>query len=476
MIFSWIGRRIADHAVDNIIKTVARDTYTENLFELFTTTRKFGLINLVETDFRAVQGKPPARHFGSVVALSPWDKLLFNPVHLWRLPTPENTAIDTSVVIGPAAEKPLRLQIPILIAGMSFGSALSEQVKIALARATGRLGTATNTGEAGLLPSERKAAKYLIGQYNRGGWLNSPDKLRQLDAVEVQLGQGAQAAVPQRTLAKDIGPDFRRVFGLAEGEDAVIHSRLPGINAAEDFLALIPQLKKEAQGIPVGLKLCATHHLERELEIAVKAGVDFLAIDGHEGGTHGGSSTIQDDMGLPTLVAVARAARYLKRSGADKHISLIASGGLRTPGQMLKAIALGADAVAIGTAAILALAAGQTDKTVPFEPPTELVFYSGRLKERFDIETGTESLVNYLKTVVLDMKHVVMALGKTAVSELAPSDLVALDRDLAYITGVDYAYLPPEEQWLLSAPIRLTGLDGANVMPADGVAVESSKG
>lgn len=465
MLFSWLGRRIADAVTDSFLHTFINERYTESLYELVSTTQKMGVTNLVETAYRAEQGKPLSRPFGSVIALSPWDQLLFNPVHLWRLPTPETEEIDTTVVIGPRAKRPLELDIPILIAGMSFGGALSEQVKIAIARAASEMGTATNSGEAGLLPSERAAAKYFIGQYNRGGWMNTPEKLRQLDAVEIQVGQGAQAATPQLTKADKIGPDFRQVFELAEGQDAVIHTRLPGVNSAQDFITLVERLRRETDGIPIGLKFCATHHLEKELEIAVKAQVDFVTVDGHEGGTHGGSTTLQDDVGLPTLIALARTVRYLEQTGARSRISVLASGGLRTPGQMLKALALGADAVYIGTAAILALVSEQMAKTVPFEPPTELVFYSGKLKEKFDIDAGVSNLTSYLRSAMTDIKHVVMTLGKRSVSELDRSDLVALQRDLAQICGVDYAYYPPQEQWRLhdaavSSTVHPSGRNG----------------
>jgi glutamate synthase domain-containing protein 2 len=468
MVFSWLSRRVADAMVDSFLRTLVNERYTENLYELVSTTQKEGLTNVVETALRAEQGKPLQRPFGSIIHLSAWDKLLFNPVHLWRFPTQETSSIDTAVVIGPAAQKPLRLGIPILIAGMSFGGALSEAAKVALAKAATLMDTATNSGEAGLLSSEREAAAHFIGQYNRGGWMNSPEKLRQLDAVEIQLGQGAQAATPQSTLAGDIGQDFREVFELKAGEDAVIHTRLPGVNSIEDFMALVPRLREEAGGVPVGLKLCATHHLERELEIAIRAGVDFVTIDGHEGGTHGGSTTLQDDVGLPTLVALARGVRYCEQSGVGNKMSIIASGGLRTPGQMLKALALGADAIYVGTVAVLALVSEQMSKAVPWEPPTELVLYSGQLKERFDVEAGVRNLTNYLKSAVADMKHVVMALGKNATSQLDRSDLVALEKDLAYVTGVDYAYLSPDAQARTQADgeTRRPSQDGSHLIDA----------
>lgn len=197
-LFRSAGSEIAGDAM----RTVARDQYTENLFEMIPAAKKINPINLAEIGMRAAQGTPLPRPLGSHIHFSPWEKLLFNPVHLYRFPTPEDVGINTSVVIGPRARVPLHISIPLMIAGMSFGGALSKNAKIALARAASLAGTATNTGEAGLLEEEREAASLLIGQYNRGGWLNTPDKYKKVDAVEIQLGQGAQGSTPQRTTAK----------------------------------------------------------------------------------------------------------------------------------------------------------------------------------------------------------------------------------------------------------------------------------
>lgn len=305
-------RSVFNETVDKGLSRVSHDQYIENLFELVPAAKKVGVINLVELLMRATQGKPISRPLGSHLPLSPWDKLLFNPVHLFRFPTPESEKINTSVTIGKNARKPLNLSIPIMIAAMSFGGALSKSAKIALAKGATLAGTATNTGEAGLLEEERSEANLLIGQYNRGGWLNTPEKYKRLDAIEIQLGQGAQGSCPQRTKAENIGEDYREVFQLAEGEDAIIHSRLPGVNSKEDFIQLVRKLKDET-GVPVGLKIAATHHLEKELAIAIEAEVDFVTLDGAEGGTHGGAPTLQDDLGLPTLFAISRAAKFFSQ-------------------------------------------------------------------------------------------------------------------------------------------------------------------
>ncbi|MDN4592356.1 FMN-binding glutamate synthase family protein [Polycladomyces subterraneus] len=438
-------RSAINDTVDKAITRAIRDQYTENLFEMMPTTQKVGLTNLMEIAMRANQGTPISRPLGSPIHMSPWEKILFNPCHLFRFPTPENVGIHTPVTIGHRAKKPLTISIPIMIAAMSFGGALSKSAKIALARAATAVGTATNSGEAGLLEEERDAAQLFIGQYNRGGWMNEPDKYRRLDAIEIQLGQGAQGSAPQRTTAKNIGVDYREVFGLKKGEDAWIHSRLPGVQSKEDFIRLVRRLRDET-GVPVGLKIAATHHLEKELAIAVEAEVDFVTLDGAEGGTHGGSPTLQDDVGLPTLFAISRAMEFFAKKGVIRDINLIATGGLVTPGQMLKAIALGADAVYIGTAALMAMVSEQMVKAVPFEPPTSLIVYTGKMTDRLDIDQAVMNLVRYLNACVHEMEQVAMTLGKTALTDITKSDLCTLDPFLAKATGIPLGTVSPEHQ------------------------------
>lgn len=443
--FTQIARYVVNAVADHIVNRMIKDPYTENIFAYLTVAQKLSPRAIVEAGMRAESGKPIDRPLGSPIVLSRWDQLLFNPVHLYRMPTPDEEPIGTKTVIGPMAKKPLTLEIPILITGMSYGGALSLQAKIALAKGATRLGTATNSGEAPLIKEEREEAKYFIGQYNRGGWMNDHESLSQLDAIEIQLGQGAQAAAPMKTLAKNIDEPFRRRFGLAEGEDAVIHSRLKEVNRPEDFPPLVKKLR-ETYGVPVGLKICATHYLEQEIDRALEGEIDFIVIDGAEGGTHGGPTTLQDDVGLPTMVALARAVRHLKRRGVREQVSVIAAGGLTTPGHFLKAMALGADAVYIGSIALVGMLHTQINLATPFEPPVQTVLYQGKYKEDLDIEKAAQSLVRFVNSCIEEMKLVAYALGKTDLHQVELNDLVCMDKELARALGVDYALYAKEEQ------------------------------
>ncbi len=444
---SWIIRRMANGLMDAVVNRMLQDPYTENLFSFFTIGQKLGPRPIIEAGMRAESGKPLDRPLGSPIVLSPWEKLLFNPVHLYRLPTPDGVQIQTGVTIGPRARKPLSLEIPILITGMSYGGALALKAKLGLAYGASKAGTATNSGEAPLIPEERQAAKYFIGQYNRGGWMNTPEQLRQLDAIEIQLGQGAQAAAPMGTKSWMIDEPYRRRFGLREGEDATIHTRLPGINQVEEFSSLVRELRQQ-YGVPVGLKTCATHYLEHEIDRALEGEIDYIVVDGAEAGTHGGPTVLQDDVGLPTLYALARTVRHLERRGMKKHVSVIAAGGLTTPGHFLKAMALGADSVYIGSIALIGMLQTQFNIASPTEPPVQTLLYQGKFKEDFDVEQGAEHLAKFLKSCVEEMKLVAYALGKSDLNQINRHDLVCVDRELARILGVDYAGLPREEQHL----------------------------
>ncbi|PTX55181.1 glutamate synthase-like protein [Melghirimyces profundicolus] len=445
--FSWLVKRVTNGVVDSMLDRMIQDPYTENLFSFVTIAQKLNPRAIIEATMRAESGKPISRPLGSPVIRSPWNHLSFNPVHLYRMPTQDGVQIRTGTTIGPRAKKPLKLEIPILISGMSYGGALGLKAKMGLARGASLAGTATNSGEAPLVPEERREAKYFIGQYNRGGWLNDSESLRQLDAIEIQLGQGAQGAAPMGSSSWQMDESFRKRFEIPEGEDAPIHTRLEGVNSPEEFPPLVRNLR-ETYGVPVGLKTCAGHYLERELDVALEGGIDYIVVDGAEAGTHGGPTILQDDLGLPTLHALARTVRHLEKRGVKREVSVIAAGGLTTPGHFLKAMALGADAVYIGSIALVGMLHTQFNIASPLEPPVQVLLYHGRFKEDFDVEQGAEHLAKFLKSCVEEMKMVAYAIGKTDLSQVDRSDLVSLDRELARILGVDYAGHPRDEQHL----------------------------
>lgn len=466
-VMSWLGRWLADEASDNLMKRLLTEPYPENVFSMLPILNKVQMINFVETGMRAHKGKPISRPLGSPIILSEWHKILLNPVHLHRLPTPDGVQIGTTTVIGPKAARPLQLEIPIMITGMSYGGALNMGMKVALARGASMAGTATNTGESALIPEERQAAARLIGQYNRGGWLNDDKDLSQLDAIEIQLGQGAQAAAPMKTPAWMTGPRYRELYGLAPGESPVIHSRLPDVDKPEDFAKLVSRLRQTHE-VPVGLKIAATHHMEKELEIALKAGIDYFVVDGAEAGTHGGPPILQDDVGLPTLYALARTVRFIEEQGMKDQVSIIAAGGLVSPGHFLKALALGADAVYIGTLALLAALHTQINKALPFEPAPQVALYTGRFSEDLDVDAAARDLANFLQSAVKEMTLVAYAAGRESLGQLNRDDLCTTDPLLARVCRIDYAGFPSGDAQQSSTVDRLNGAARRSSSPAAG--------
>ncbi len=446
-----VGTRIMNHLMDYVLSRVVDLDYTKNPFGALNVMRHAGPQNFVETLMRAHRGKPVERPMGSPRHLSPWGDLLFQPVYLApRLPTPDSQKIDASVVVGKRADRPLKVDIPVMITAMSYGGALSVESKVALARGASLAGTATNSGEA-YLPDERKAAKRLIVQYHRGQWPNNPvsrpEILKNADAIEIQLGQGAQAAAAMRSSPQSINEDMRDVFGLEPGESAVMATRIPGVDKPGEFVKLVRDLKGRYP-VPVGVKIGVSSYVEQDLAVFLEAGVDFVTLDGAEGGTHGGPTTLQDDVGLPTLFGLVRADNYLRTQNAREAVTLIATGGLTTPGIFLKALALGADAVDIGTMAIIALLSDQLTKPMPGAPPTNLVMHSAshQWNRALDIDIGAHHVANYLNSVRDEMCYVVQSLGKTAVRHLDRSDLAALSRELADFCQVAYVADGPHQE------------------------------
>lgn len=421
-----------------LYKRITTERYWSNLFETYNLAKMIGLGRLVETELRSAHGQPPGRPFGRRNAVSPWNDLYFNPVYLHRLPLLDYTQVGTEVVIGPEAKYPLKLKIPVLIGGMAYGTALSAKTKQALALGATMAGTASNTGNGPFLPAERAAAEKLIIQYARGSWAKDLEVIQKADAVEIQLGQGlwgpAPAELPPRRLARN--PKLRRLLGVKPGEKAVIPPRLLEAETDHELKELVKALRVHAEGVPVGFKLGATQWLERELEILVRAKPDFIAIDGMEGGTHGGLGSSLDALGTPTLYVLVRARQFLTEKKLTGKISLLVGGGLYTGMDFLKALALGADAVFIGTIALIALVHTQAVKVKPWEPPTKLIFEGGRQKDKLNIDQGAQSLANFLKASVQEMQVAALCLGKDHLSAVDKGDLSTANRELAAYLGI----------------------------------------
>lgn len=440
--FKFLSRRMIKDVTTDVVKTIMTDTYDKNLWEFVSATTKYSPQVVVETNLRAQEGKVVKRPLGSPKKFPSLDQLMFNISQLHSMPTPFETPVDTKVIIGKTCERPLVIDLPIMIAGMAYGAALSENAKIALAKGASIAGTATNTGEGPFLHSERKAAKKLILQYNRGNWNKTEDIIKQADAIEIQFGQGATAGTGHRNNLSTFDIKLQRSFGVGFGQDAILHAQHAEVEHPSELSKLVHKLKNIAGDIPVGAKIGAGKYLEKDLEWLVNGNVDFITVDGAEAATKGSAPILQDDFGVPTVFAINRAAIFLKNHGLKEKISLIASGKIRTPGDILKVLALGANAAYIGGVALFAMSHAQVLKSLPFEPPTQLVWYDGTNADKFNPAIGGKNLGKYLKSCQKELIEGIRALGKTSVNELGKDDLFALDELIAKGVEVPIAYAP----------------------------------
>lgn len=436
-------RRFITANVKQASKIILTDNYDENLWEIVSTGKRSGLQTLVENSLRAQAGRAIDRPLGTPKTFPSLDDLMFNMAQIDTMPTLDQKNIDLTTFIGKKAVKPLQLSMPVIISAMAYGFALSEPFKIALAKGASLAGIASNTGEGPFLPKEREAAKQLILQYNRGTWNKEPEILRQADMIELQFGQGATGGTSHSLQASEMSPILRKRLRVKAGQTVTAQSRIPGINSGPDLIRKIKELRHITGGrIPIAVKIGAGKYLEKDLDWILKAEADVVCIDGAEAASKGSHPILQDDFGVPTLFALARASDYLEKTGARKSIDLVISGGLRTPGHFLKAIALGADAVYIGSTALFAAAGMQTWKAMPTEPPTQVAWETGKYAYQFDIDLGAETLAKFLTAVADEMKAGLQALGKKSPRELSKDDLMALSGEIAQAIGVTPAYAP----------------------------------
>lgn len=439
---NWLMMKMMDPMMDDALTKMMTVDYPENPFTMMTIAEKLTPRAIIEAGIRAELGTELQRPIGGPLVLSPWEKILLNPKQLFQLPTPDVNQIDTKTVIGPYAKRPLNLDIPIMITGMSYGGSLSLKMKTALAKGAAMAGTSTNTGESAVTNEERDNARYLIGQFNRGGFLNNPEQLARLDAIEVQLGQGAFGGGVQSTIKSNtIGEHLRMAWHLNEEQDATIYSRMPNVNTPQEIIDMLNNLKQQYD-VPIGIKIAGSDYIEYELEVISQSNIDFIVIDGSEGGTAAAPPTLEENVGLPTLHSLVRAADWLQTNGLKDKYTLIAAGGLKTPGHFLKALSLGADAVYIGSIALMAALQTQMTKALPQAPPPQIALYIGKLKDELDVDKAATNLANFLFSCVAEMKLAVQAIGKNSIKELDRSDLVATDKNLAQFLGIRDASTP----------------------------------
>ena len=395
----------------------------------------------------ATNGLSKTGHHGPVAAmgvpgpqLPRWENLQFVTAQLARLPQLEDVPVGTELVIGPKAKQPLKLDIPIFVSDMSFG-ALSEEAKVALAKGAELAGTGICSGEGGMLPEERSNNSRYFYELASARFGFSLDKLMQVQAFHCRCGQGAKTGTGGHLPGHKVKGKIAEVRGLKEGEPAVSPPRFPDWDSVEDFRNFAATVRDTTGGIPIGVKLSA-QHIEQDIDAALRIGVDYIILDGRGGGTGAAPLIFRDNISVPTIPALARARRYLDQRGAH-HVTLIVTGGLRTPADFAKALALGADGIAVSNAAIQAIGCLGMRACHTNNCPVGIATQKEHLRSRLIIEDAALRLQRFFRASVELMQVLARACGHTHLYQFCPDDLTTWDREMAYLTGVGYAGVMP---------------------------------
>ncbi len=384
-----------------------------------------------------------------------WDDIHFVTAQLHRMPLLDEEPVGADVVIGPRARRPLRLEIPLFVSDMSFG-ALSEEAKISLAKGAQLAGTGICSGEGGMLPEEQAENERYFYELASGRFGFSWDKLDKVQAFHFKGGQGAKTGTGGHLPGAKVVGKIAEVRGLNEGESALSPSRFPDwtdVNQIRDFAE---QVRSRTGGIPIGYKLSA-QHVERDIDAALAVGVDYIILDGRGGGTGAAPLIFRDHISVPTIPALARARRHLDAQGRGD-VSLVITGGLRTPMDFAKALALGADAVAVSNSAIqavgcLAMRACNTNNC-----PVGITSMKSSLRARLEIEKSALQLKNFFLASVELMKVMARACGRRHLKDFALDDLVTWKEDMARLSGIAYGGVGAPTRAASEKPLSKAGI------------------
>ena len=429
---------------DNTINPALRESAT------------FGRDVIAEIQRAAETGIYDIRGWGAKRKVPNFDDLLFLGASMSRYPLEGyREKCDTEVVLGTRyAKKPMVIDTPVTIAGMSFG-ALSAQAKEALGRGASEVGTSTTTGDGGMTAEERGQSSKLVYQYLPSRYGMNPDDLRKADAIEVVLGQGAKPGGGGMLLGQKISDRVAHMRTLPKGIDQRSACRHPDWTGPDDLAIKIAELREITDWqVPIFIKIGATRTYY-DVKLAVKAGADVVVLDGMQGGTAATQDVFIEHVGIPTLAAIPQATQALQEMGVHREVQLIVSGGIRNGADVAKAIALGADAVAIGTAALIALgdnhprfeeeyrklgsASGYYDDFQEGKCPAGISTQDPELSQRLDPVEGGRRLANYLRVLTLEAQTLARACGKSHLQNLEPEDLVALNIEAAAMARVPLA-------------------------------------
>ncbi|PSL19975.1 glutamate synthase-related protein [Shimia abyssi] len=365
-----------------------------------------------------------------------WDDIQILPAQMARKPLLDEAEVATEVVVGPRAAKPLTLKIPLFVSDMSFG-ALSEEAKTALARGAEMAGTGICSGEGGMLPEEQaENSRYFYELASaRFGW--QPELVARVQAFHFKGGQGAKTGTGGHLPGEKVQGKIAEVRGLKPGQSAISPSTFADLETPADFARIADEVRERSGGIPIGFKLSA-NHIEADIDFALAAGADYIILDGRGGGTGAAPLIFRDHISVPTIPALARARRHLDKS-VGRDVTLIITGGLRVAEDFAKAMALGADAVAVSNSAMQAVGCIAARMCNSNNCPVGVATQKPELRRLLDVQAGAEKLARYFGASVELMQVLARACGHRSLGDFCVDDITTWKREMADLSGVRFA-------------------------------------
>ena len=382
----------------------------------------------------AETGKSENSSMRTLEAFPDFKTILFKGTQLQRMPLNEDEAVNLKTVIGKTAKKPLELAIPFYVSHMSYG-ALSKEAKVALAKGTTLVDTAMCSGEGGMLPESRAASRKYIYEQGTSAFSYDEEIMKKADAVEIKIGQGVTPGVGGQLPAEKVTPEIAKTRKLKEGEASVAPGRLAGINCIQDLVKRVQRIREITDGVPIGIKI-ATSHLEQDLGMVLMADPDFITIDCRGGATGSTEKFLKDNVGIPAIFAIRRARQFLDKMNSD--VTLCATGGFRDSSDIAKGLALGADAIALATASMIAIGCLQSRICYTGKCPVGIATQDEVLRSLFNEEKALRQFKNFYEGTANELKVFARSNGKDDIHKLEVSDLMTISNEISHNTDIEH--------------------------------------
>jgi glutamate synthase domain-containing protein 2 len=391
----------------------------------------------------AQNGLEKTGHHGEMTAmgvprtkLPQWDDIQILTAQFATKPLLEDAAVGTEIVIGPNANKPLKLDIPLFVSDMSFGS-LSEEAKIAMARGAELAGTGICSGEGGMLPEEQQNNSRYFYELASARFGYREELLGKVQAFHFKGGQGAKTGTGGHLPGSKVTEKIAQVRGLEEGQDAISPPTFVDLTTPDDYRRFSDRVREITGGVPIGFKMSA-NHIEADIDFALAAGADYIILDGRGGGTGAAPRLFRDHISVPTIPALARARQHLDKLG-QQDVSLIITGGLRVPEDFIKAMALGADGIALSNSALQAIGCVAARMCNTNNCPSGIATQRPELRQQLDINEASSRLSRFFTSSVELMKVMARACGHEHLNQFNQDDITTWKKRMTELTGITFA-------------------------------------